>query len=524
MIHKKNDSNRTIEYVLNIETGETIDSEKFFSQDENTIWNYRRVLKDAIDNRRSPLFVCYFCNQLVRIRGGVHANSTNPLILHFAHLVDSDECPIKTNSKLSKKDWEKVMYNGAKESVLHIETKELIGKFLNYNSNNIGDISNIEIEQIKKDNRNYTLWRKPDVSCFFKNERLVFEIQLSSTFLNVIADREHFYKENQIYILWVFKNFDTETDKQKFTQKDIFYSNNRNAFLLNREAIVRSEYEKDLVLYCQYQKPEVINGEIVFRWVSQFVTLKELTFESNSYKVYYYDVSGEERKLRSQLSKENEQNKIIKFEKERNKALLELQLEKRKKEIESNFLERVNYNYGDLTELRKLFIYPSFFRDSVTQLFVKYNYQPTDTDKTFLNTEFKIALKEDYPGHYWVLHHLAIAIFFFKILKSNKPYYLKGLMQIERILCAILSFKFKRVIGYNYKDLLQLAHHVLLRNEYADMFLKGIEKYYGLNNLYKEDKTGKFERKVIDCRTNKPEQNKKNDEMFKIIFPELSQE
>ena len=50
-------------------------------------------------------------------------------------------------------------------------------------------------------------WKKPDISASYKNINIVFEIQLSTTFLSVIVDREYFYKDNQTYILWVFKNF-----------------------------------------------------------------------------------------------------------------------------------------------------------------------------------------------------------------------------------------------------------------------------------------------------------------------------
>ena len=47
---------------------------------------------------------------------------------------------------------------------------------------------------------------KPDVYAVIEGREYAFEIQLNTTFLSVIEEREAFYK-NDVSILWIFKHF-----------------------------------------------------------------------------------------------------------------------------------------------------------------------------------------------------------------------------------------------------------------------------------------------------------------------------
>ena len=51
------------------------------------------------------------------------------------------------------------------------------------------------IEQVRK-SIDLKQWRRPDVSSLYKKQLVVFEGQLSTTFLNVIIDRKIFYQDN----------------------------------------------------------------------------------------------------------------------------------------------------------------------------------------------------------------------------------------------------------------------------------------------------------------------------------------
>ena len=93
-------------------------------------------------------------------------------------------------------------------------------------------------------------WRKPDVIAKYNNLNIVFELQLSTTFISVVVQRDIFYRLNDYFIIWVF-NFD---DNQKYVDltnlmcKDIYYANKRNVFIFDAEAQQASEEREELVL------------------------------------------------------------------------------------------------------------------------------------------------------------------------------------------------------------------------------------------------------------------------------------
>ena len=62
-------------------------------------------------------------------------------------------------------------------------------------------------------------WRKPDVIAKYNNLNIVFELQLSTTFISVVVQRDIFYRLNDYFIIWVF-NFD---DNQKYVDLTNLY-------------------------------------------------------------------------------------------------------------------------------------------------------------------------------------------------------------------------------------------------------------------------------------------------------------
>ena len=263
---------------------------------------------------------------------------------YFKHLKDSEYCPIKTDSNSSKEDILRGKYNGQKEGKEHIETKRLIASFLELNKSTKGEISRCDLEKVIKGNRDFLEWRKPDITSLFKDKTLVFEIQLSTTFLDVICERQHFYKEKQMFILWVFRKFEIEEDKQRFTQKDVFYSNNRNAFILNDEAIRLSEENKDLYLLCQYQEPIARGERLIYEWREKYVCLSELIFDETTYKVYYYDVDKAEQKIRLEIEqnilerKKREEERLLRYREGNTKGKREENTKKNYQNTKRNIL------------------------------------------------------------------------------------------------------------------------------------------------------------------------------------------
>lgn len=556
---------RTIETVLNLDTGKIINANTFLELDDHIVFPFREKCQDAYKKKRDPFLVCEVCGQMVQISGG---KGINGKIKYFKHLKDSKDCPIKTDTKLSREDILRGKFNGQQEGALHIETKQLIYNFLCLNKDNKGEVSFAQPEMVNKSERDYLKWKKPDVTSIFKDKKLVFEIQLATTFLDVICERQHFYKENQSFIIWVFKNFEIEADKQRFTQKDIFYSNNRNAFLLDDEAIRLSNLHNDLFLLCQYQNPIEKDEKIIYEWESKYVNLSDLIFDETTLKVYYFDVNLAENKIADIIEKKIKERKAIekklkaeqeklrlqeikdweeeqrKIEAEQEKKRLEeierqQQHEKfktqRQKEIDSEqldfekknalFFNRLEKNYSELSPLQLIFNSKLYeISSSIDELFNN-GYEPSKNDVRFLNDEYTIELKNfKEPHRLSILYYLSITIINTKIRRNSV--YKAQFPKIERVLVAILSIKEKKVIGYSY-SLIQLANHFFNpKNErnysFAFIILEAIKTYYGLELFLKnEDKKGNFKKKLDEYNIAKPIKEANYNQIISSVFQDL---
>jgi competence CoiA-like predicted nuclease len=287
----------TIERVLNLQTGEIIESKIFFmTQDENQIFKLRYINEESIQNR-TYLYVCIFCKQPVKISGG----GENLKTLYFRHVRDSDDCPIKTNaSSFTKEEVQCIIYNGLKEGDLHIRLKNFIGEYLEKDE----QILNVDVDKVYKSEAVPKTWRKPDVLATFKDKKVAFEIQLSTTFLTVIVERNAFYKKENIFIIWVFDDFSVESNFQPFTQKDVYHNNSFNVFVLDEQAREESSKRNELVLNCYYKYVDEETGDIDEEWQNDLVTINQLTFDTEKYKVFFYDTDNERKNIRVKITLE----------------------------------------------------------------------------------------------------------------------------------------------------------------------------------------------------------------------------
>lgn len=286
--------NRTIQEVLNIQTGECLSADYFFSLSEDLIFKGRRKLEEY-NQKEEKLLVCPFCYQSVKIRG----NKTGKKSMHFSHLYDSGDCPIKTTNKYTQQEINAMKYNGQKESQRHKILKNFIGEYLEKDNK----FYDVRIEKNFQDKGLSKEWKRPDVAAKFQDLDIVFEIQLSTTFLSVIVEREVFYQKNKTFIFWFFNKFHTQIDEQKFTEKDIIYLNKNNAFVINSDTISKSEQENKLIFLCYYQEPYIDKKSYAVNthWTSQYITFDDLKFDYINYKLYYYDTEKEKDNLRNDL-------------------------------------------------------------------------------------------------------------------------------------------------------------------------------------------------------------------------------
>lgn len=284
---------RTVKDILNLPNGKFLDADEVFNRPEEEVFQERRKLEEAAQQHEKTL-VCAICQQPLKIRG----DKDGAVSLHFAHLYDSGDCPIKTGKKYTKDEILRMKYNGVKESPLHVKLKNAIAHSIGQENR----FSDIKVDETFKSEGLSKEWKKPDVSARFHDGKIVFEVQLSTTFLSVIVQREVFYRDNGTYIMWLFHEFSTDAETQKFTEKDIIYSNNNNAFVINDETIELSEASEKFLIFCHYRKPVLTDsGNIAFEWEKQLISFDDIKFDTAAFKVYFYDSKAEKEKLQAEV-------------------------------------------------------------------------------------------------------------------------------------------------------------------------------------------------------------------------------
>ena len=262
----------------------------------NYFFEERRKIEEGENN-----YICGFCKHKLRICGG--QGDDKKQALHFRHFIGENKgCIYEEEKKLTKEEILRIKYNGAKESKKHEDYKNFIAeRLLAMTTPKLAE-KDVLIEKIYRNKSVPREWRRPDVLAKFPNKTVAFELQLSTTFLSVITERELFYQKQKIFIFWIFDTFSTESEEQLFAQKDILVSNVYNVFVLDQEAMERSIEQNTIYLKCHYADFQIKNGKIlVDKMISKLVSLSELTFRETDYKVFYVDAIEQRNRLEVEL-------------------------------------------------------------------------------------------------------------------------------------------------------------------------------------------------------------------------------
>ncbi|MGX9523004.1 DUF6035 family protein [Vibrio mediterranei] len=292
-------------------------------------------LRTAIAKNRAtnPIALCNVCFQPVVLR------ATPQRTTFFAHVKNSEDCPVKTTTNLTMEEIRAMKYNGQKEGRLHREGKQELAELLKSDPFFCNDI---HIEKTFREKNPVGIakrWRRPDISVQLLSDQreIVFELQVSTTFLDVIISREEFYKDNDAYITWVFLDF----DPKKFTTLDIAYANKANVFVFNQEANHESKLNNRLILKCYYRQPYMTEElSIAHKWVSELVDFSMLKYDESSKKTYFVDTDQLRSQVIEQIDDEKLRLKLEQEEKERvrNEAIRqEQETQKRLDKLERSY-------------------------------------------------------------------------------------------------------------------------------------------------------------------------------------------
>lgn len=290
-------------HIFDIDQNMLIDVDVFFQQSEMELTQWRSQIRERYKrDKTKPYFTCAWCQSPVTLaRRTDHMQINSFGTFFFKHIPELEnnpnfKCPVKHIKQLSEQEKTALNYQIAKETKQHKLLKENIYKSLKVDST----FRDIHIEQIRK-SIDLKQWRKPDVSAQYKNQLIVFEGQLSTTFLNVIIDRKIFYQDNNACLLWIFNHFEPTEKAKKQSMQDIYYNNNANAFVVNDLTVAESIKLKAFVLECHYIKPEIQNNQIINTWHKTLMNFHSLIRNDATKQIYYFDYEATYRELKQKL-------------------------------------------------------------------------------------------------------------------------------------------------------------------------------------------------------------------------------
>lgn len=275
----------------------------FFQQSEMELNQWRSKISEQYKrDNNNPYFTCAWCQSpVILARRTDHMQSNASATFFFRHIPEIEnnqnfKCPFKHIKQLSAQEKTALKYQIAKETQQHKLLKENIYKSLQVDKT----FSDIYIEQVRK-SIDLKQWRRPDVSALYQKQLVVFEGQLSTTFLNVIIDRKIFYQDNKACLLWIFNHFEPTEKAKKQSMQDIYYNNNANAFVVNDSTVAQSIIGKVFVLECHYLKPEILNNQIINKWNTEFIEFQNLVHNESTKQIYYFDYESAYRELKQKL-------------------------------------------------------------------------------------------------------------------------------------------------------------------------------------------------------------------------------
>ncbi len=265
--------------VCDMDSGEMLSARDAIGADYDRLIHLRMELAEsnAANEEKYSCPICGVGVYLVCSRRGADKR------FFFRHRAEDGNCPAVTRGSMSKEEIEARKYNGAKESRAHQRMKEILAESIGRDSR----FSDLQVEKVWR-GMDRTQWRKPDVSAVWDNSfRVAFEVQLSTTFLHVIAQRRIFYRKEGGLLCWVFKNFNAEASS--LTQDDIFHNNNRNLFLASEETLKTSKDRGALVLDCRWAEPTAGHNGIEWTWRGELTAFSELTLDLAGQRVFHSD-------------------------------------------------------------------------------------------------------------------------------------------------------------------------------------------------------------------------------------------
>jgi len=242
-----------------------------------------RVARQKVNAQ--PRFICAICRKPLYLSRYIREEGNR----WFVHDGASPECPWYEGNKLTPDMRRALIYRGEQEGPHHRRIKEFLTTWLEKEPG----VSDVNPEQVTHGQILKGEWKRPDVQCVKGDKRIVFEIQLSYTFLSDVIKRDEFYRQEEIFIIWVFN----EIDLRRAVVRDEVFFNRRNLFVIDAASIKETESRGRLTFRGHFHKPVLVGDGIEDEWDSCLITLDEIEFPTPSYRPFFYDYDVARREL-----------------------------------------------------------------------------------------------------------------------------------------------------------------------------------------------------------------------------------
>lgn len=288
--------NPAIKEILNFDSGEFIETEDYISGKRyEKLIIARLAIRDRLSER--PVFGCALCAT------PVYLVSNQQKHFFFRHIAEDGSCPAQTRGALSQEEIRAHKYHGLRESEAHRKIKDLIKRSLEADP----EFSNVGSEKQWRSSRDPKSRRQPDVQAISPNGRIAFEVQLSTTFLDVVAGRRAFYRDEGALLIWAMGSFDPTY--RRLTTDDLLFSNNSNIFVVSEETTQLSETTGKFHLCCHYRVPAQDGTKLIDSWDTRIVRFDELTCELKNQRAWYFDYEGKATTIRTEIEHQAQERK-----------------------------------------------------------------------------------------------------------------------------------------------------------------------------------------------------------------------
>lgn len=265
--------------VMSEDTGIVSPAREVVGRDWDRAVELRMTLHDAIV-AGSHRTLCSLCSVPVYL-----VATPDKQRFFFKHRHEEGNCPARTRGSLSREELDALRYHGQRESERHRRIKGWVEQSLRADPR----FSDVVVEGTWKGKD--ASRRRPDVRAVYMDLLPVaFEVQLSTTYISVMAERRHFYLSEGGLLCWVLPQFDE--DAERMTALDAFVSNNHNVFVVNEQSCTASLAAKSLMMEVHWHEPYLHDAQVLRRRERRLLPFHELTIEQAKQRIFHFDWDG----------------------------------------------------------------------------------------------------------------------------------------------------------------------------------------------------------------------------------------